>query len=165
MVDAGVRTATGTPNHVTSDFDDVYERERAGLTRLAFLIVGSTAVAEELVQDAFAVLLVNIDHVENPGGFVRTTLVRRCSTWRRRQRMEAERLQRMDDPPPTGDHVVDETWDALRRLRPDRRAVLVLRYYADLTHEEAAAVLGIKPATARTRAHRGLADLRKELDR
>ena len=39
-------------------------------------------------------------------------------------------------PPPTGEPAIDETWEALGRLRPERRAVLVLRYYGDHTHEE-----------------------------
>jgi RNA polymerase sigma factor (sigma-70 family) len=150
---------------MTPEFDRVYRDERPGLTRLAFLMVGSTAVAEELVQDAFTTLYENLGRVRNPGGFVRTTLVRRCLTHEGRRRMEHDRLAEIDEPPPTGDHEIDETWAVLDRLDPERRAVLVLRYYADLDYAAIGETLGIETATARTRAHRGLADLREELER
>jgi RNA polymerase sigma-70 factor, ECF subfamily len=50
-------------------------------------------------------------------------------------------------------------------VRAERRAVLVLRYYDDLPVRDIAALVGCPEATVRTRLHRGLADLRKELDR
>jgi RNA polymerase sigma factor (sigma-70 family) len=149
---------------MTDDFDELYRREHLGFTRLAYLMVGSAAVAEELVHDAFAALFAEAGEVRNPGGFVRTALVRRCLTWRSRRTMERERLALVGEPPPTGEPEVDETWDALRKVPADRRAVLVLRYYADLSHDEIAELLDIPVATSRSRAHRGLADLRKELE-
>jgi RNA polymerase sigma factor (sigma-70 family) len=79
--------------------------------------------------------------------------------------MEADRLARVGEPGPTGLGEIDTTWDALRSLRPERRAVLVLRYYEDLSHADIAELLGCPVATVRTRLHRGLADLRKELER
>ena len=77
--------------------------------------------------------------------------------------MEQDRLAVVDEPPPTGDHEIDETWAVLDRLDPERRAVLVLRFYADLSYAAIGEALGIETATARTRCHRGLADLREEL--
>jgi RNA polymerase sigma factor (sigma-70 family) len=147
-----------------SSFEAVYDAEAAGLTRLAYLIVGSVPVAEDLVQEAFEALHQRWDTIENPGGFARTVLVRRCLRHRQRARMEAERVARLA-PVGADDPEVDHLWDVLARLRPDRRAALVLRYYEDLPYEEIAALLGIKEATARTRVHRGLADLERELRR
>src|SRR6478735_7586117 len=73
------------PAHPAVDpFDDVYRRERIALVRLGVLFVGSQAVAEELVQDAFVRMHARFDSVERPEGFLRTTLVRLCLTWRRR---------------------------------------------------------------------------------
>jgi RNA polymerase sigma factor (sigma-70 family) len=54
-------------------------------------------------------------------------------------------------------------WDAVERLPPTRRAVVVLRYWADLPHAEIADILGCPVATVRSRLHRALADLRKEV--
>jgi RNA polymerase sigma factor (sigma-70 family) len=160
----------GDPRHAADGdararFEAVYRRRWADLVRLGFLIVGSRAVAEELTQDAFARLLPRLDQVDNPDGFLHTTLVRLCSTWLSRRGMEEGRLGRIGEPAPLGDHQLDDTWAALDRLRPERRTVLVLRYYQDLPIAEIATLVGCPPATVRTRLHRGLADLRKVLDR
>ena len=150
---------------MTGAFERAYLDERDALLRLAFLLVRSTAIAEELTQDAFARLYQHWDEVEHPAGWVRTTLVRLCTTWSSRQGMERERVDRLDRPYPLGEPSVDEVWDALARVRPERRVVLVLRYYDDLAVDDIAALVGCKAATVRTRVHRGLADLRKELER
>jgi RNA polymerase sigma factor (sigma-70 family) len=62
------------------------------------------------------------------------------------------------DPP-----EVDEMWQALGRLSPERRTVLVLRFYEQLKHGEIAALLGCSAATVRSRTRRALDDLRREL--
>ena len=149
----------------TVDFDTVYREQRARMVRTAYLIVRSQHVAEELVHDGFLRLHQHLDTVDNPGGFLHTTVVRLCLTWLRRRDMERDRLQRIPEPPPPDGPEVDELWDALATLDPDRRTVLVLRYYADLSHAEIAELVGCPVATVRTRVHRGLADLRGELDR
>jgi RNA polymerase sigma factor (sigma-70 family) len=59
----------------------------------------------------------------------------------------------------------DELWDALATLSPRQRAAIVLRFYEDLPDDEIAQVLGCRPATVRTTVHRGLAALRKEIER
>jgi RNA polymerase sigma factor (sigma-70 family) len=146
-------------------FGVVYVESRARLVRVAFLIVGSTAVAEEVVQEAFANLLVRFDQVEQPAAYARTSVVRLALKWKKRRAMEADRIALIGDPGPVGDADVDEIWGLLCRLRPERRAVVVLRFYEDLTHAEIAEVLGTPEATVRTRLHRALGDLRKELCR
>ena len=134
------------------------------MLRVAFLAVGSMAVAEEIVQEAFLRLHHHFDTVENPGGFLRTAVVRLCSTWRTRRDHELRLLASVVDPPPLGEPELDTTWDVLTRLRPERRLVLVLRYYADMSPSEIADALECPSATVRTRLKRGLHDLRKELE-
>jgi RNA polymerase sigma factor (sigma-70 family) len=146
-------------------FDVVFAAARAPMIRVAFLIVGSQAVAEEIVQDAFAGLYIHFDTVENAAAYVRTAVVRGAVSWKQRRAMETERVPRVAEPGPTAIGEIDTTWDALRMLRPERRAVLVLRYYEDLSHAQIAKLLGCPVTTVRTRLHRGLADLRKELER
>lgn len=160
---------TDTPRERTEapGFEAVFTTERARVVRTAFLIVGSHAVAEEIAQEAFLRLHEHFDEVANPGGFLRTATVRLCLSWKRRAVLETAQLRSARDaardPGPTGDVEIDGTWDALAALRPERRAALVLRYYEDLSHAEIAALMGCRVATARSRVHRGLADLRKEL--
>jgi RNA polymerase sigma factor (sigma-70 family) len=146
-------------------FDEIFASERGPMVRVAFLIVGSQAIAEEIVQEAFAGLFTHFERVDNAIGYVRTAVVRGAVTWKKRRTMEADRLARVDEPGSTGIGEIDTTWDALRALRPDRRAVLVLRFYEDLSHAQIAEVLGCPVTTVRTRLHRGLSDLRKELER
>ncbi len=59
-------------------FDAVYERERAAIVRLAYLLVRSEAVAEELAQDAFLRLYQQFDTVSHPPGFLRTAVDPPC---------------------------------------------------------------------------------------
>ena len=144
-------------------FDDVYRECRPPMLRVAYLIVGSHALAEELVQDAFLRLHEHFDDVENPGGYLRTIVVRLSVAVRNRTAAEANRLAAAYEPAPTGDAEIDSTWDALIRLRPERRAVLVLRFYEDMRPAEIAHLLDVREGTVRSRLHRGLADLRREL--
>ncbi len=146
-------------------FEAVFSTSRPQMLRTAYLIVGSHAVAEEVVQEAFLRLYRRFDTVENPGGYLHTTVVRLCLQTRGRATMEAARLAEAYEPGPTGEPTYDTTWESLARVRPERRVVLVLRFYDDLMPVEIARVLGWRTATVRTRLHRGLADLRKELQR
>lgn len=146
-----------------SGFEDVYRAEFAAVTRLALLLVGSRAVAEELAQDAFLRFYERFESVENPPGFLRTAVVRLASTWLQRSGMERARLATVGVDRPVDAPHVDEMWQALGRLRPERRVVLVLRFYEQLRHREIAGVLGCSPATVRSRTRRALQDLRKEL--
>lgn len=158
---------TGSPlDHADrTRFDAVFAASRTQVVRTAFLIVGSHAVAEEISQEAFLRLYEHFEDVTNPGGFLRTTTVRLCLSWRRRAVLEASRTATAVEPGPTGAFEIDEMWDALDGLKPDSRAALVLRFYEDLSHAEIAEVMGCEVATARSRVHRALADLRKELER
>jgi DNA-directed RNA polymerase specialized sigma24 family protein len=164
LVITSVRTNAPHGCLMKPSFDTLYSDLRARMIRVAYLSVGSVAIAEEIVQEAFLRLHRHFDRVENPSGFLRTTVVNLCITWRGRAAMEADRLAGLHQPGPTGDPSVDETWDVLARLRPERRVVLVLRYYEDLSHEEIARIIGCPVATVHTRVWRGLRDLRKELE-
>lgn len=144
-------------------FETVYGEQRAAIVRLAFLLVRSQAIAEELTQEAFIRLYANFDDVDNPAGFVRTVVTRLASTWRARRDMEAHRLVLLSQPPMSGLAEPDETWAVIGRLRPERATVLVLRFYEDLSYKEIAEMLGCPVATVRSRLRRALADLRKEL--
>lgn len=148
-------------------FEAVYSRECLPVVRLAVLLVRSTAVAEELAQDAFMRLYQRFPEVENPAGFARRVVVDLAVTWLRRHDMERERLplSTASEPRTLGEPELDEVWEALGRLRPERRAVLVLRFYEDMSHERIAELLRCSAGTVRSRVRRALADLRKEMSR
>jgi RNA polymerase sigma factor (sigma-70 family) len=142
-------------------FTRVHRGERNRLRRVAYLMTGQAAVAEELVHDAFVRLHQRWDTVEVPAAYLRTTLVHLCLDWRERTAMGQAREPRSADrvEPPE----IDETWDVLATLPRPQRVALVLRYYEDLPVDEIARVMGCRPTTARTRIHRALAKLRKEM--
>ena len=135
------------------------------MVRLAWLLVGSVPVAEDVVHDAFVAVHRGWGTVDNPGAYLRRTVVDQALRSQRRSATGRRTLARAGEPPATGDPVVDSTWDAIARLRPDRRTVVVLRYWADLPHAEIAEVLGCPVTTVRARLHRALSDLRAEVAR
>ncbi len=150
-------------------FEAIYTTELTAITRVAHLIVRNRAVAEEIAQEAFIRLYDHFADVRNPPGFLRTAAVRLAITWRNRHRMERERLALVSPPRTaegrTAEPPVDETWEALGRIKPERAAVLVLRFYEDLSYAQIGRIVGAGAATVRSRTRRALVDLRKELER
>lgn len=139
------------------------------LMRAAIALTESRAEAEDLLQAAIERLLrhwrrVNSDHE----GYLRSTLYNLAADgWRRRSTRHAK-LPLLAQPPadPGGDPVAgvdlrDALVRGLRELPPFQRAVLVLRYWEQLSHAEAAEVLGCAEGTVRAAASRGLRRLRE----
>jgi len=149
----------------TGPFDRVYADQHAAIVRLAYLLVRDQPVAEELAQEAFLRLYTGFATVEHPPGFLRTVVVRLAATARTRRDLEQRRLALVPVPGATLPvEPDDEVWAAIGRLRPERAAVLVLRFYEDLDHREIGRLVGSSTATVRSRVRRALADLRQELD-
>jgi RNA polymerase sigma-70 factor (sigma-E family) len=144
--------------------EDLYRSSASRLRRLAYLMTGSWAVAEELVQDAFLRLHRRWDDVQEPPAFVRTVLVNLCLSWRRRAATRPNETRRAEDLVSI-DPEIDETWRLIERLPHEQRVVLVLRYYADLPTAEIARIQGCSTVTVRTRIHRALTRLRKDMTR
>jgi len=139
----------------------LYHSDRLALVRLAHVITGSNAIAEEIVQDAFLRLHQRESSVQNPAGFLRTVVVNLCRSHLRRV---TKHRSIVPDPPATLEiQEMDETWCAILRLPPRQRAVLALRYYEDLPEREIAALLGCRLGTVKSAHHRALDTLRKEL--
>ncbi|MEQ4204577.1 SigE family RNA polymerase sigma factor [Actinopolymorpha sp. B9G3] len=139
-----------------------------GLVRLAVLMVGDRASAEDAVQDAFAGLYRNWARLRDPAQavtYLRSSVLNRSRSTLRRRRV-ALRHARLHEPPVwSAEHEAvlseerREVLRALTKLPARRREVLVLRFYLDLKDAEIAEVLGISPGAVRTAASRGLASL------
>ncbi len=141
------------------DFEELFAAERGPMTRLAFLLVGSEAVAEEVVQDAFAQVYERWDRLDRPGGYLRTCVVHGA----RRAGKRRSRDLRVVHVEPHVDLEARELLDALGRLRPAWRAVVVLRFYGDMTQDEIAETLGMRVGTVKSTLHRALGQLREEI--
>ena len=155
----------------TGRLADLYLRHGDEATRLAFLLTGDRALAEDLVQDAFVKLAGRLVHLRDPGAFdayLRRTVVNLANSHFRRKRLERAYLKRergsarlddsLPDPGPR-----DELWIAMRRLTPRQRAAIVLRYYEDLSEQRVAEILNCRPGTVKSLVSRGLAILRGEI--
>lgn len=145
-----------------TDLVRVYHERYGSLVRLAYVLTGQSAIAEEIVQDAFVDAHRACDRVRDPFAYVRTAVVSRSRSWGRRHKLERERRPQPPDPDTL---AADEMWDALATLPDRQRVAIVLRFYADLPHDQIADVLGCRPATVRTSVHRGLRSLRRVIDR
>jgi RNA polymerase sigma-70 factor (sigma-E family) len=142
---------------------ELYQARYAPLVRLAYLLTGSPAAAEELVQEAFIATHRGWGRVRQPAAYVRTAVVNNVRSWGRRTQLE--HAHRATTLPPLAHQEPDELWDALGALPERQRVAIVLRFYEDLPDHEIAHVLGCRPGTVRTAIHRGLAALRKEIER
>lgn len=136
--------------------------------RVARLLTGDPYRAEELLQDSLVRLYQHWRRVSrrgDPQAYLRRMLVNgNTSSWRRRRRehLVAESPERAD-PSAVPAEPAEELRRALLTLPPRQRAVVVLRYYADLGEREVAAVLGCSVGSVKTHNSRALARLRSLL--
>jgi len=135
--------------------------------RLALTLSGDRQEAEDVLQDATLRAWRSWAQLRDMTA-VRAWYLRivanQCRSARRRRWASVLRLERppVYVPQPDPDELADLR-SALRRLERGDRAVLVLHYLADMPLPEVAAVLGLRPAGAKTRLYRALEKLRKEL--
>jgi RNA polymerase sigma factor (sigma-70 family) len=144
----------------TINLEFVYRAERLALTRLGFLLTGSREQAEDIVQSAFAALHQRWHDVDNAPAYLRRAVINLAhDTHRRRfrERLPTVRERTTEIP------EIDETWQHIKSLPPNQRAVVVLRYYEDLPLVDIAALLDRPPATVRSDLRRALDKLRKVL--
>jgi len=151
-------------------FRDFVVRRSPDLLRTAYLLTGDRGHAEDLLQTA---LLKTYRHwnrlrnQEDPGAFVRRVMVTsQAMAWRRRrvdERVTDELPETAStrDTPAAGDQ--DDMWHTLAQLPPRMRAVLVLRFWEDLSEAETARVLECSVGTVKSQSSRGLARLRTQL--
>lgn len=143
----------------------LYDAEHAGMVRLAHLLTGSAATAEDVVHEAFLRVFERLDGLEEAGAYLRKVVVNLCRDHHRRREV-ADRWLRHQGPPPAAlPPELDETWHALGSLPEHQRTALVLRFYLDLKVEDVAAVLDVPAGTVKSQIHRGLAALSGEVTR
>jgi RNA polymerase sigma-70 factor (sigma-E family) len=139
-----------------------------GLYRTAYLMLGDHQLAEDLTQTALAKTYGSWSTVKDPAaapGYARVVLANTAVSWFRRRSWRNERPTEqlpeagVENDPSTRPAVVD----ALATLAPRQRAVIVLRYYDDLSVREVARALGISEGTVKSQTSDALARLRAVL--
>jgi RNA polymerase sigma-70 factor (sigma-E family) len=165
---------TGTPAPTrTGSITDLYTNHRLSLVRLAVLLVDDQSTAEDVVQDAFAGLYQRWDRlkdVDKALGYLRTAVVNNArSVLRRRQTARKYVIPHQPDAGSAESEVMvaaehREVLEALRRLAPRQREVLVLRYWSDMSEAEIAATLGISRGSVKSTASRAMDALERLLE-
>jgi RNA polymerase sigma-70 factor (sigma-E family) len=174
---AGARASRGSAGPATADRNGtvtaLYQAHALGLTRLAHIMLGDAAAAEDVVQEAFCGLYRRWGGLSDHGKalqYVRSSVLNGCrSALRRRLRHGqagtwSEAAAAMDGVPSAEASALrgEEAralLGAVQRLPDRQREAVVLRYYLDMPEAEIAAVMGISRGSVRSAISRALAAL------
>jgi RNA polymerase sigma-70 factor (sigma-E family) len=151
----------------TGALGKLYLRHSGSAKSLAYLLTGSRATAEDLVQDAFVRMTGRFAHIRPAdafGAYLRRTIINLYLSRLRRFRLEKEALERERTVAPSEQlpdvEQRDELLSALRLLPDRQRAAVVLRYCMDLSEAQVAEAMGCSLAAARNLIGRGIRSLR-----
>ena len=135
--------------------------------RAAYLVTHDAAAAEDIAQEAFLAAIRALDRFDSRrpfGAWLYRISVNRAIDWTRARKLRAEvelgHASSSVDAPTLRD---DDTLRALRRLSPEQRAVIVMRYLLEMTPGEISKALVLPRGTVNSRLRRGLDALREEL--
>ena len=157
-----------------SEFADFALARSRALHRAAYLMVGDTQLAQDLVQEALTKTYVAWPRLRDPRNaeaYCRKAITTTAISWFRRKGWHNERpTEHLPDVArgmAAGHEWAvaerDAVWRELRQLPPRQRAALVLRYYEDLTEAQTAAAMGCAVGTVKSQVSAGLTKLRKKL--
>jgi RNA polymerase sigma-70 factor (ECF subfamily) len=166
----GEEWPVGSTETREAEFREFVRARSAALLRIAYLVCGDLTLAEDLLQTTLTrTYLAWRRHggIESLDAYARRVLLNTATSWwRRRWRGERPTLNLPERPISDGaDHVAerDAMWRLLGRLPARQRAVIVLRYYEDLSEADIASQLGVSVGTVKSHASRALATLRANL--
>jgi RNA polymerase sigma-70 factor (sigma-E family) len=167
----GARDTGADADDAASIVSALYAEHALGLTRLAQVMLGDRAAAEDVVHDAFCGLCRRWGDLTDPRkapAYLRSSVLNGCRSVLRRQARGAVDPTLGEqtlgaDAPLLASEDRRAVLAALRRLPDRQREVLVLRYYLELPDAEIARTMGIGDSTVRSAAHRGLATLERLL--
>lgn len=169
----GTVTLVGAAETANDRLDALYRAHVPAALRLAYLLTGNRALAEDIVHDAFIKVAGRIRRVGEPEAFraylhqavvnhVRSAGRRKAVADRYLERAGRDPLRREADPPADRE-TASELWAALQQLPGRQREVIVCRYYLDLSERETADLLCCPPGTVKSSMSRGLDALRAAL--
>lgn len=150
----------------------IFAEHQVGLVRLALIMVGDQATAEDVVQDAFTRTHAGRGRLRDPDralAYVRSAVLNGCRSVLRRRATVFRRAVPYEPPVWSAESAAMASEDrravlvALQELPRRQREALTLRYYLDLTDQEIAETMRISASTARSTIARGLAALGRAL--
>lgn len=152
------------------EFREFVAARSAALLRTAYLLAGDWATAEDLLQTALTKTYLawkRLGEIEAVEPYARRVLVNTATSWWRR-RWHGERPTEILPERAAPDQIDeqlerDALWRHVKALPARQRAVLVLRFYEDLTEAQTAALLDISTGTVKSQTSRALNTLRQRL--
>lgn len=152
------------------EFREFVAARSAALLRTAYLLAGDWGTAEDLLQTALTKTYLawkRLGEIEAVEPYARRVLINTATSWWRR-RWHGERPTEVLPEPAAPDQIEqqlerDALWQHVRKLPVRQRAVLVLRFYEDLSEAQTAALLNISPGTVKSQTFRALNTLRQRL--
>ncbi|MCW6007537.1 SigE family RNA polymerase sigma factor [Micromonospora sp. CPCC 205371] len=152
------------------EFREFVAARSAALLRTAYLLAGDWATAEDLLQTALTKTYLawkRLGEIEAVEPYARRVLVNTATSWWRRRwhgERPTETLPDVAAPDQISEHLErDALWRHVKELPARQRAVLVLRFYEDLSEAQTAALLNISPGTVKSQTSRALHTLRQRL--
>jgi RNA polymerase sigma factor (sigma-70 family) len=143
------------------DIAALFVEHRRRLLGVAAAITLDRVLAEEIVQDAFAGLQRHAGRVENPVSYLQRSVVNISLNQISRRRVAARHPVVPELPASTAE--IDETWNSVLGLPANQRAVVVLRFWQDMTIDAIADALGWPAGSVKSTLHRALKHLKEEL--
>ena len=173
--DSGWPEARGKPaaDSAAAAVAALYQHHAMGLIRLAYLMLGDRAGAEDAVQDAFCGLYRHWDRLADRDralAYVRSSVLNGCRSALRRRTTGRRLLTAYQPPTASAEAAVlgleerQEVMRAVRRLPERQREALVLRFYLDLPEREIARLMGLRPSSVRSATARALKALGHALE-
>ena len=156
--------ATPTVSMRPATLGELFVDQYTPMLRVAYLLTGSEAIGEDVVQDAFASMHRRFDTIETPAAYLRTAVVNGAKKHHRKRAREAAKLPLFANDGVANSEMEILT-DAIAKLPYAQRTAIVLRYYSELSDEEIGDALNCRPATVRSHLHRGIAALKEVIER
>lgn len=167
----GVRNEGPAVGNDEQEFRDFAAARSRALLRTAYLLTGDHQHAEDLLQTALTKVFLAWGRIRDSAAvesYARKTLVTTYTSWWRRRSWHEQPVEGFTESQladPVAELVErDSMWQAMQALPRQQRAVVVLRFYDDLSVDETARLLGVDPGTVKSHTSRALAALRVRLD-
>ena len=163
----GLPGSLGCPDDAENAVIHLYRVHVLGLTRLAVVMLGDRAAAEDVVQDAFCGLYTHWGRLSDPAKalpYLRSSVLNGCRNYRRRRYRAGREPAGWENAESAESAVLlaeehREVLAGLRRLPARQREALVLRFYLELAEPEIAQTMGISQGTVKSTTSRALAAL------
>ena len=149
--------------------EDLFERFYDPMCRLAFVILGDSWLAEEIVMEAMLKTYSGWGRLREPERadvYLRRAVINLCRSRIRRAMIERRAPAAEDRRQSDADRVAerDAVWTAVRSLPERQRACVVLRYYEDMSTEQIAEVLDCSTGTVKSQLHKARSSLARLLE-